>query len=117
MVGSPFDYENSTLVYIPTDMPDPNRRDDYQRAVERGLIELAAATEGGMLGLFTSYAQLRQTAQSDRAPAGARQYHRLRSERRHQPPGVCWTVSADGTGRAARHALVLGRRRYSRRRI
>jgi DNA polymerase-3 subunit epsilon/ATP-dependent DNA helicase DinG len=63
VVGSPFDYENSTLVYIPTDMPDPTRRDDYQRAVERGLIELAAATEGRLLGLFTSYAQLRQTAQ------------------------------------------------------
>jgi DNA polymerase-3 subunit epsilon/ATP-dependent DNA helicase DinG len=64
VVGSPFDYKNSTLVYLPTDMPDPSRRDDYQRAVERGLIELAAATEGRMLGLFTSYSQLRQTAQA-----------------------------------------------------
>ena len=64
VVGSPFDYENSTLVYIPTDMPDPSRRDEYQRAVERGLIELAAATQGRLLGLFTSYAQLRQTAQA-----------------------------------------------------
>jgi ATP-dependent DNA helicase DinG len=64
VVGSPFDYESSTLLYIPTDMPDPNRRDDYQRAVERGLIELAAATNGRLLGLFTSYAQLRQTAQA-----------------------------------------------------
>jgi hypothetical protein len=64
VVGSPFDYERSTLVYIPTDMPDPSRRDDYQRAVERGLIELAAATRGRLLGLFTSYAQLRQTAQA-----------------------------------------------------
>jgi DNA polymerase-3 subunit epsilon/ATP-dependent DNA helicase DinG len=64
VVGSPFDYESSTLVYIPTDMPEPNRRDDYQKAVERGLIELAAATEGRLLGLFTSYAQLRQTSQA-----------------------------------------------------
>ncbi len=65
VVGSPFDYEQSTLVYIPADMPDPTtRRDEYQRAVERGLIELAAATGGRMLGLFTSYAQLRQTAQA-----------------------------------------------------
>jgi DNA polymerase-3 subunit epsilon/ATP-dependent DNA helicase DinG len=64
VVGSPFDYENSTLVYIPTDMPDPTRREDYQRALERGLIELAAATNGRLLGLFTSYAQLRQTAQA-----------------------------------------------------
>jgi len=64
VVGSPFDYQNSTLVYIPADMPEPTRRDDYQRAVERGLIELAAATNGRLLGLFTSYAQLRQTAQA-----------------------------------------------------
>lgn len=64
VVGSPFDYKKSTLVYVPTDMPDPSRRDDYQRAVERGLIELAAATRGRLLGLFTSYAQLRQTAQN-----------------------------------------------------
>ena len=64
VVGTPFDYESSTLVYIPTDMPAPNQRDEYQRAVERGLIELAAATNGRLLGLFTSYAQLRQTAQS-----------------------------------------------------
>lgn len=64
VVGSPFDYEASTLVYIPTDIPDPARKEDYQRAVERGLIELSAATEGRLLGLFTSYAQLRQTAQA-----------------------------------------------------
>ncbi|NDJ79038.1 MAG: DEAD/DEAH box helicase [Chloroflexi bacterium] len=64
VVGTPFDYEATTLVYIPTDMPEPNRRDDYQRFVERGLIELAAATEGRLLGLFTSYSQLRQTAQN-----------------------------------------------------
>jgi ATP-dependent DNA helicase DinG len=64
VVGSPFDYESSTLVYIPTDMPDPSKRDEYQRAIERGLIELAAATQGRLLGLFTSYAQLRQTAQA-----------------------------------------------------
>ncbi|MBN2303907.1 MAG: DEAD/DEAH box helicase [Anaerolineae bacterium] len=64
VVGSPFDYESSTLVYIPTDMPEPNRREDYQRAIERSLIELAAATNGRLLGLFTSYSQLRQTSQN-----------------------------------------------------
>lgn len=64
VIGSPFDYERATLVYIPTDMPDPSQRDEYQRYVERGLIELAAATRGRLLALFTSYAQLRQTAQA-----------------------------------------------------
>ncbi|MBZ0279668.1 MAG: DEAD/DEAH box helicase family protein [Anaerolineae bacterium] len=63
-VGSPFDYQTSTLLYIPNDIPDPNDRVAYQQAVERGLIELAAALNGRVLGLFTSYTQLRQTAQA-----------------------------------------------------
>ncbi|MCC6805379.1 MAG: DEAD/DEAH box helicase family protein, partial [Anaerolineae bacterium] len=63
-VGSPFNYRDSTLLYIPTDMPDPNDRYKYQQAVERGLIELTAALNGRVLGLFTSYAHLRQTAQA-----------------------------------------------------
>lgn len=61
-LGSPFDYRQATLLYIPNDIPDPNDRVRYQQAVERGLIELAAALEGHTLGLFTSYTQLRQTA-------------------------------------------------------
>jgi ATP-dependent DNA helicase DinG len=63
-VGSPFNYEESTLLYIPKDIPEPNDRNRYQQAVERGLIELAAALNGRVLGLFTSYSHLRQTAQA-----------------------------------------------------
>ena len=63
-LGSPFNYRDSTLVYIPDDIPDPGDRHGYQQAVERGLVELAAALEGRVLGLFTSYAQLRQTVQA-----------------------------------------------------
>jgi DNA polymerase-3 subunit epsilon/ATP-dependent DNA helicase DinG len=63
-VGSPFNYEESTLIYIPNDIPEPTDRQGYQRAVERGIIELAAALNGRVLVLFTSYAQLRQTAQA-----------------------------------------------------
>lgn len=63
-VGSPFNYRESTLLYIPTDIPEPNERNQYQQAVERGIIELAAALNGRVLALFTSYAQLRQTAQA-----------------------------------------------------
>jgi DNA polymerase-3 subunit epsilon/ATP-dependent DNA helicase DinG len=61
-LGSPFDYRASTMIYIPRDMPDPSKKSEYQHAVERGIIELAAALEGRVLALFTSYAQLRQTA-------------------------------------------------------
>jgi ATP-dependent DNA helicase DinG len=59
-IGSPFNYKTSTLLYIPTDIPEPNRP-GYQQAVERGIIELATALDGRMLVLFTSYAQLRET--------------------------------------------------------
>ncbi|MBC7814786.1 MAG: DEAD/DEAH box helicase [Burkholderiales bacterium] len=63
-VGSPFNYRDSTLIYIPNDVPEPNERQLYQQAVERGIIELAGALDGRVLGLFTSYTQLRQTAQA-----------------------------------------------------
>ena len=63
-VGSPFDYHNSTLVYLPNDIPEPNDRYRYQQAVERGIIELSAALNGRVMALFTSYTHLRQTAQA-----------------------------------------------------
>lgn len=60
-LGSPFDYKSSTLVYLPTDIPEPNQQ-GYQGAVERGLIELFRASGGRGLALFTSYTQLKVTA-------------------------------------------------------
>lgn len=60
-VGSPFDYKNSTLLFVPEDIPEPTRN-GYQKAVERGIIELAAGLGGRVLALFTSYNQLRETA-------------------------------------------------------
>ncbi len=60
-LGSPFDYKESTLLYIPEDIPQPNER-GYQTAVEKGIVELAATLNGRVLALFTSYAQLRETA-------------------------------------------------------
>lgn len=68
VVGSPFDYANSTLLYLATDIPEPQLRLEYQKGVERGLIDLCTATRGRALVLFTSYAQLRQTANAIRGP-------------------------------------------------
>ncbi|MBI1280059.1 MAG: DEAD/DEAH box helicase [Anaerolineaceae bacterium] len=65
-LSSPFNYRKSTLVFIPNDMPDPNERGRYQQAVERALVEVAAALDGRTLALFTSYTQLQQTAQAIR---------------------------------------------------
>lgn len=59
-----FDYKASTLVYLPNDIPEPGDRQNYQRAVERGIIELSAALGGRVLVLFTSYTHLRQTSQA-----------------------------------------------------
>ncbi|HLF29088.1 MAG TPA: helicase C-terminal domain-containing protein [Anaerolineae bacterium] len=60
-VGSPFNYKSSTLLYLVTDMPEPNAP-GYQRGIEVGLIELCSAMAGRTLALFTSHAQLRATA-------------------------------------------------------
>ncbi len=67
ILGSPFDYRRAALLYVVNDIPEPNRP-GYQRAVEEGLIALARATRGRMLVLFTSYAQLKRTADAIRAP-------------------------------------------------
>ena len=60
-VGSPFDYKESTLLYLPTDLPEPNMP-PFQSAVENALVALASALDGRTLALFTSYAQLKRTA-------------------------------------------------------
>jgi DNA polymerase-3 subunit epsilon/ATP-dependent DNA helicase DinG len=66
-VGSPFDFENSTLLYLPTDIPEPNQP-YYQKTVEQALVALCRATEGRALVLFTSYHQLRNTARAINGP-------------------------------------------------
>lgn len=66
-VESPFDYRSSTLLYLPSDLPEPNHS-HFQQAVEQAIIHAAVASEGSTLALFTSYAQLRATAEAIRAP-------------------------------------------------
>ncbi len=62
VLGSPFDYESSTLLYLCNDVPEPSEAGAYQHMVEQTLVRLAKATHGRMLALFTSYAQLRKTS-------------------------------------------------------
>ena len=59
-VGSPFDYESQVLLYLPTDIPEPNEP-YHQERLNQALVALALATEGRMLVLFTSYRQLHAT--------------------------------------------------------
>ena len=65
-VGSPFDYEKSTLLYVVNDIPEPVDRIGYQRAFENGVSKLCIATKGRAMVLFTSHAQMKQTAQAIR---------------------------------------------------
>ena len=66
-LGSPFDYESSTLLFMPDDIPEPNQR-GYAQVVDQALIRLARTTSGRMLSLFTSYAQLRRTSRTISGP-------------------------------------------------
>lgn len=62
VLGSPFDYENSAMLFLPNDVPEPIDYKNYQRSVERAIIRTARATGGRMLVLFTSYRQLKATS-------------------------------------------------------
>lgn len=59
-VGSPFDFGRQALLYLPTDIPEPNQP-QYQKIFERALSPLIRAVRGRTLVLFTSYHQLRAT--------------------------------------------------------
>jgi len=64
ILGSPFDFETSALLYLVNDIPEPTDRYAYQRAVEGGLIHLCRATGGKTMVLFTSYDQLKRTSKA-----------------------------------------------------
>lgn len=57
LLGSPFDYERSTLILVPRDLPEPT---EPEFVVETGqlLIEVCRASQGRALLLFTSYGAL-----------------------------------------------------------
>ncbi|MFW6097164.1 MAG: helicase C-terminal domain-containing protein [Chloroflexota bacterium] len=66
-VGSPFDYRANTLLYLVSDMPEPNQP-GYQRQVEDAILTVGRTLKGRTMALFTSYGQLRKTAQAIAQP-------------------------------------------------
>jgi DNA polymerase-3 subunit epsilon/ATP-dependent DNA helicase DinG len=66
-LGSPFDYENSALLFIANDIAEPNSP-DYQRHLDKTLVALCKASGGRTLVLFTSYAQLKRTSKNISQP-------------------------------------------------
>ena len=87
-VGSPFDYESQVLLYLPTDIPEPNQP-YHQKILCQSLVALARATQGRMLVLFTSYNQLRSVSSAIARPLAER--------------GI--TVFAQGQGTSRRQLL------------
>ncbi len=104
-VGSPFDYKSSTLLYLVTDIPEPNQA-GYQQFIERALIDLFRASQGRGLALFTSYTQLRATSKAIAPPL--------------LEDGIMVYEQGDGTSRrvmleqfrAADKAVLLGTRSF-----
>ncbi|MDA8218663.1 MAG: DEAD/DEAH box helicase family protein, partial [Dehalococcoidales bacterium] len=67
IVDSPFDYKNSTLLFVPQGIPEPGAP-GHQKAVERAIVDLCLATDGRALILFTSHSQLAATFHAIRRP-------------------------------------------------
>ena len=61
---SPFDFETQTLLAIPTDLPSPaGESRAFDRATAQVVGDVAAASDGGIFVLFTSYRALRAVAE------------------------------------------------------
>ena len=64
--GSPFDYRRAVRLLLPSDMPEPSDS-AYPQALAESIIDLARASEGRALVLFTAHGALRQAADAIRA--------------------------------------------------
>jgi ATP-dependent DNA helicase DinG len=64
LVPSPFDFQQQTVLAVPTDLPDAaTGRDDLQNATADVLESVARLSGGGIFGLFTSHRALREVAE------------------------------------------------------
>ena len=65
---SPFEYPTHALFMVPTDAPAPNQDSSgHMQAVVRSIIDVTAASDGGVFGLFTSHRDVRAAAAEPRA--------------------------------------------------
>ena len=58
--GSPFDYDNSVEILLPTMFPEPNAN-NYQEELDKIIFENVLTSNGKAMVLFTSYKSLRNT--------------------------------------------------------
>jgi len=104
-LGSPFDYESSTLVYLPNDIPEPNQN-GYQQALNRALIQTAKATGGRMLVLFTSYAALKRASHDITGPLAREEIYVLEQGEGASPNTLLESFKATD------RAVLLGTRSF-----
>lgn len=65
ILGSPFDYSNQALVYLPPRMPNPtNGNDNYDIAAAQVSAEILPLQKGGAFVLCTSHRSVQQIANS-----------------------------------------------------
>lgn len=99
--------QRRALVYLPTDIPEPaNNEDRHPRAVEKTIVDLALATEGRLLVLFSSYTALRQSAGLVAARLKLGDFEVF-----DQSDGTSQTALLDGF-RRAKKAVLLGIRGF-----
>jgi len=69
-LDSPFDFQRAALLYLPTDIPEPDTK-DYMHTLHQTLIKLCQATQGRALVLFTSKNQLARAYEAIATPLEA----------------------------------------------
>ena len=104
-LGSPFDYESSTLLYVANDIPEPNAQ-GFQQTLDRSLIATAKATGGRMLVLFTSYAALKKTAQAITGPLARDEIYVYEQGDGASPNALLESF------KSTEHAVLLGTRSF-----
>jgi len=60
ILGSPFDFKNQALLYVPDDLEPPSDKPEYADAVAERIRELLLASNGRAFILFTSYRMLNE---------------------------------------------------------
>lgn len=104
-LDSPFDYRASTLVFLVSDIPEPNQP-GYQENLQRGLLELFRTSKGRGMALFTSYSALRSVARN-LTPALLREGIQVFE----QTNGASRRAMIEGF-RAAERAVILGTKSF-----
>ncbi len=66
-VASPFNYPDSTLIYLADDLPEPGQQ-GHQKDMHRAIQELCLATRGRAMVLFTSHNALQNAYRAIKKP-------------------------------------------------